>query len=75
MSTLKVDQQLNDVFTVFQMLLGYFMIAVFAMSSYYKLFSSWRAATIIAPAVVMFLYGTITLKKAIASLKESTNEA
>jgi hypothetical protein len=75
MSSLKVDQQLKDVDTVFLMLLGYFMIAVFAMSSYYKLFSNWRAAAISAPAVVMYLYGTRTLKKAIESIKESTNEA
>jgi len=72
MSNLNVDQQLENANQSFGLLLSYFVIIVLAMSGYFKLFSNWRAAAVIAPAVVMYVYGTRTLNKAIASIKEST---
>jgi hypothetical protein len=72
MNNSKFSQQLDGVEMAFRTLLGYFMVIVFAMSGYFKLFSNWRAAAVIAPALAMYFYGTRTLKKAIASIKENT---
>jgi hypothetical protein len=68
MRDMTLQEQIQNVSYALNSLLLYVCLFLAALSSYYKMLSSWKAIAIAVPAFAIYLFGTRSLRKASAAL-------